>query len=143
MLVFEKIYSCLFIPNCTRNYVITYKARRKWLEHSRRREKTLLSFSSRFLRASQQNRAQSTPLYFFKYMFNFLICIEKFVDDRNAPAPVLLFCHCYMSLLTYLNLRIKQYSVNQTGSYKKENKESDNDLSQHSERHVTPHLPCL
>ena len=23
-LVFEKIYSCLFIPNCTRNHVITY-----------------------------------------------------------------------------------------------------------------------
>ena len=22
--VFEKIYSCLFIPNCTRNHVITY-----------------------------------------------------------------------------------------------------------------------
>ena len=24
LLVFEKIYSCLFIPNCTRNHVITY-----------------------------------------------------------------------------------------------------------------------
>ena len=24
VLVFEKIYSCLFIPNCTRNHVITY-----------------------------------------------------------------------------------------------------------------------
>ena len=23
LLVFEKIYSCLFIPNCTRNHVIT------------------------------------------------------------------------------------------------------------------------
>ena len=25
LLVFKKIYSCLFIPNCTRNHVITYK----------------------------------------------------------------------------------------------------------------------
>ena len=24
LVVFEKIYSCLFISNCTRNYVITY-----------------------------------------------------------------------------------------------------------------------
>ena len=24
LLVFEKIYSCLFIPNCTRNHMITY-----------------------------------------------------------------------------------------------------------------------
>ena len=24
LLVFEKIYSCLFIPNCTRTHVITY-----------------------------------------------------------------------------------------------------------------------
>ena len=24
LLVFKKIYSCLFIPNCTWNYVITY-----------------------------------------------------------------------------------------------------------------------
>ena len=24
LLVFEKIYSCVFIPNCTRNHVITY-----------------------------------------------------------------------------------------------------------------------
>ena len=24
LLVFKKIYSCLFIPNCTRNHVITY-----------------------------------------------------------------------------------------------------------------------
>ena len=24
LVVFEKIYSCLFIPNCTQNYVITY-----------------------------------------------------------------------------------------------------------------------
>ena len=24
LLVFEKIYSCLFSPNCTRNHVITY-----------------------------------------------------------------------------------------------------------------------
>ena len=24
LVVFEKIYSCLFIPNCTRNHVITY-----------------------------------------------------------------------------------------------------------------------
>ena len=24
LLVFEKIYLCLFIPNCTRNHVITY-----------------------------------------------------------------------------------------------------------------------
>ena len=29
LLVFEKIYSCLFIPNCTRNYVIIYT---KWTE---------------------------------------------------------------------------------------------------------------
>ena len=24
LLVFKKMYSCLFIPNCTRNHVITY-----------------------------------------------------------------------------------------------------------------------
>ena len=24
LLVYKKIYSCLFIPNCTRNHVITY-----------------------------------------------------------------------------------------------------------------------
>jgi len=24
LLVFEKIYSCLFIPNCTQNHLITY-----------------------------------------------------------------------------------------------------------------------
>ena len=24
LLVYNKIYSCLFIPNCTRNHVITY-----------------------------------------------------------------------------------------------------------------------
>ena len=27
LLVFEKIYSCLFIPNCTRNHLITYTNR--------------------------------------------------------------------------------------------------------------------
>ena len=27
LLVFKKIYSCLFIPNCTQNYVITYTNR--------------------------------------------------------------------------------------------------------------------
>ena len=29
LLVFEKIYSCLFIPNCTRNHVITYTKNNK------------------------------------------------------------------------------------------------------------------
>ena len=27
LLVFRKIYSCLFIPNCTRNHLITYSYR--------------------------------------------------------------------------------------------------------------------
>ena len=33
LLVFEKIYPCLFIPNCTRNHVITYTNREElgWL----------------------------------------------------------------------------------------------------------------
>jgi len=29
LLVFEQIYSCLFIPNCTRNHVITYTKRKR------------------------------------------------------------------------------------------------------------------
>ena len=29
LLVFEKLYSCLFIPNCTRNHVITYTVHRE------------------------------------------------------------------------------------------------------------------
>ena len=31
LLVFEKIYSCLFIPNCTRNRVITYTYKQQLL----------------------------------------------------------------------------------------------------------------
>ena len=30
LLVFEKIYSCLFIPNCTRNHMITYTNKTEW-----------------------------------------------------------------------------------------------------------------
>lgn len=85
----------------------------------------LLSCSSRFLCASQQNRAQSTPLYLLNICLLavlFLICIEKFVDDRILHQPLCFFSVPVMSLLTYLNLFIKQYSFTETWSYKKEHK---------------------
>ena len=40
LLVFEKIYSCLFIPNCTRNHVITCTNRENFeFAHAHERRK--------------------------------------------------------------------------------------------------------
>ena len=54
LLVFEKlkIYSCLFIPNCTRNHVITYIKYQPYLTETGREQKAIGNFENIFCKAN-------------------------------------------------------------------------------------------
>ena len=56
LLVFEKIYSCLFIPNCTRNHLITYTNITLWSKQQR-----LLTCRIRISRPSSPHRTLQWP----------------------------------------------------------------------------------
>ena len=52
LLVYRKIYSCLFIPNCTRNHVITYTYRECYLRQLYSHQKKFIVIRSGILNKS-------------------------------------------------------------------------------------------